>query len=369
MLRVGPRRVNIARELDDGSVAVHVLYPCVASREARRGTEMSTGRYPVSVGVVLLSSMMQRVLITGAASWTGGHLVRHLETRPDLEVSAVDDRDPVVEFEADFQRLSLDRLTLARYVLEVEPEVVIHLQAVHPTSEHGRSAEAEERILGSLALFGAIERLDTVRHVIVKSDTAFYGASPRNPSVLSESTRPQGTPSRFQRDLTEMERFIVQATIRHPDIAFTVLRFAPIFGPRVGNPISRYLTLPVVPTLMGFDPRLQFIHEDDAVSALEHALDYPVSGTFNIAGGGQLYLSRILRLGRRIPQPLPGRLFEGALGGLSRAGIDVPNHLRGLLKHGRITDTTAMSEIFGFEPRYTCRQTALHAYGYKEETS
>ncbi len=306
---------------------------------------------------------MKRVLITGAAGWTGGNLARHLEARPDVEVFAVDDRDPRVPFSSDFRRLSLDRLTLARYVIDIQPNVVFHLQSIHPTSEHGKNTEAEERIVGALALFGAIERLDSVEKVVVKSDTGFYGASPRNPSVLSEMTRPQGKPSRFQRDLSEMERFIAEAAMRHPDIRFSVLRFAPIFGPRINNPISRYLTLPSVPTLMGFDPRLQFIHEEDAVRALEHAADHDVSGTFNVTAPGQMYLSRVLRLGRRIPQPLPARLFDGALSGLARVDISVPNHLRGLLKHGRVVDTTAMRSVLRFEPRYTCRQTVLSAYG------
>jgi UDP-glucose 4-epimerase len=310
---------------------------------------------------------MRRVLITGAAGWTGGNLARHLETRPDLEVFAVDDTDPRVSFSSDFRRLSLDRLTLARYVLDIQPNVVFHLQSVHPTSERGKNTESEERIIGSLALFGAIERLDSVEKVIVKSDTAVYGASPRNPSVLHEATRPQGSPSRFQRDLTEMERFIGEAALRHPEIQFTVLRFAPIFGPLIENPISRYLTLPAVPTLMGFDPRLQFIHEADAVAALEYAADHEVSGTFNTAARGQMYLSRVLRLGRRIPQPLPGRMFNSALSGLSRVNVSVPRHLRGLLKHGRVADTTAMTEILGFEPAFTCRQTVLSAYGHRFE--
>ncbi len=310
---------------------------------------------------------MTRVLITGAANWTGGNLARHLETRPDIEVFAVDDKEPRVPFSSDFRRLSLDRLTLARYVIDIQPNIVFHLQSVHPTSEHGRNIESEERIVGSLALFGAIERLDTVEKVIVKSDTAIYGASPRNPSVLNETTRPQGTPSRFQRDLTEMERFIGEAASRHPDIRFSVLRFAPIFGPQVRNPISRYLTLPAVPTLLGFDPRLQFIHEADAVAALEHAADHDVSGTFNVAASGQIYLSRVLRLGRRLPQPLPGRMFEAAVSGLSRVNISVPDHLKGLLKHGRVTDTTAMRQELGFEPTFTCRQTVLSAYGHRLE--
>jgi len=306
---------------------------------------------------------MTRVLITGAAGWTGGNLARHLEARPDVEVFAVDSDDPRVRFSSDFRKVSLDRLTLARYVIDVQPHVVFHLQSVHPTSEHGKNTESEERVVGALALFGAIERLDSVQKVIVKSDTGVYGASPRNPSVLNELTRPQGRSNKFQRDLSEMERFIGGAALRHPNIRFTVLRFAPIFGPGINNPISRYLTLPSVPTLMGFDPRLQFIHEEDAVAALEHAADQDVSGTFNVTAQGQMYLSRVLRLGRRIPQPLPGRLFDGALSGLSRININVPDHLRGLLKHGRVVDTTEMRTTLKFEPRYTCRQTVLSAYG------
>lgn len=306
---------------------------------------------------------MERILVTGAATWTGGKLIRRLEARPNTTVFAVDDHDPVVAFGSDFQHLSLDRLALAKYVLEVAPTTVIHLQSVHRTSEEGRSTDSEERIVGALALFGAIERLSSVESVVVKSDTAIYGASPRNPSVLTETTRSHGRPSRFQRDLTEMEHFIGEARERHPDISFTTLRFAPIFGPGVGNPLSRYLTLPTVPTLMGFDPRLQFIHELDAVRALEHAMDHPTPGTFNIAADGQMYLSRVLRLGRRIPQALPGRSFDAVLNGLSRFGISSPEHLKGLLKHGRITDTTKMHDVVGFSPRYTCRQTVLSAYG------
>jgi UDP-glucose 4-epimerase len=306
---------------------------------------------------------MRRVFVTGASTWTGGHLVRRLSQRADLEVFAVDNRKPVVEFDAPFEELSLERLSLARYMLEVEPDTIVHLQSVHPTAEEGRNTDGEERVVGALALFGAIERLESVRSVIVKSDTAFYGASPRNPSVLSETTRPQGRPSRFQRDLTEMERFVTDIATRHDSIRYTILRFAPIFGPNVKNPISRYLTLKVVPTLLGFDPRIQLINEDDAVRAVLHALDSEIEGTFNIAAPGQLYLSRILRLGKRIPQPLPGRLFDSAVTGLARADLAVPAHLQDILKHGRVTDTTAMTDVFRFTPDMTCRRAVLAGYG------
>jgi UDP-glucose 4-epimerase len=248
-------------------------------------------------------------------------------------------------------------------MLEVQPEIVVHLQSVHPSAEEGRNTDAEQRIVGALALFGAIERLDSVTRVIVKSDTAFYGASPRNPSVLTETTRPQGKPSKYQRDLTEMERFVSETAQRHTDIDYTVLRFAPIFGPEVGNPFSRYLSLRVVPTLLGFDPRLQVTHEQDVIAALEHAIDAHIPGTFNIAGDGQMYLSRMLRLGRRIPQPLPGKMYDSAMRGLTRVNITVPAHVQAILKYGRVVDTTLMKTELGFTPSFTCRQTVLNAYG------
>jgi UDP-glucose 4-epimerase len=318
---------------------------------------------------LLLSGCVKRVFVTGAGTWVGGTLIHRLASRDDLEVFAVGDTEPVVAFDAPFERLDLDRLALARHVLEIEPDVVIHLQSVHRTAEEGRTTQSEDRVVGALALFGAIERVGTVSTVIVKSDSAIYGANPRNPSVLRESTRPQGRPSRFQRDLTEMELFIAQLRERHPETVFTTLRFASILGPNVGNPISRYLTLPVVPTLMGFDPRLQFTDERDAVAVMEHALDSPVDGTFNVAAEGQMYLSRVLRLGRRIPQPLPGRLFDTALRNLSRIDLFVPDHVRGLLKNGRVIDTTAMQHDFGFRTMHTCRQAVLNTYHPKSEAA
>ncbi len=305
---------------------------------------------------------MKRVFVTGAASWTGGQLIARLDHRDDIEVFAVDDAPPRVDFDAEFVLTDLDRLSLARYVLEVEPDIVVHLQSVDRRTKEGRTTASEDRIVGALSLFGAIERVGTVTSVVVKSDTAVYGSNPRNPSVLTETTRPRGRRSRYQRDLAEMERFVSELADRMPEVTFTTLRFAPVFGPGVSNPISRYLTLPVVPTLMGFDPRLQFTDERDAVSVVEYAMDNPTSGTFNVAGPGQMYLSRLLRLGRRAPQPMPGRVFDAALRALRRTGLIIPDHVVGLLKHGRVVDTTRMHDVLGFEPAHTCRQSVINAF-------
>jgi UDP-glucose 4-epimerase len=305
---------------------------------------------------------MRRILVTGAGTWVGGRIVQRLERRPDVLVFPVDEVPPQAQFRSDFFRSGLDRLRFADYLLEVRPETVVHLQTVDRVTEQGRGRTGEDAVIGAQALFGAIGRCEETRHVIAKSDVAVYGTSSRNPSVFAEDDPPQSRSGRYQRYLLEMEDFLEETAADHSHIDYTVLRFASIFGSRVGNPLSRLLLSPVVPTVLGFDPRLQFIHEEDAVRAIEYAIDHPVPGSFNVAAPGQLYLSRVLRLGLRLGQPLPNRAFDAAIRGLSRLDLVIPPHLVALWKHGLVVDTTAMDQVLGFRPALTCRQAVLAAY-------
>jgi UDP-glucose 4-epimerase len=312
---------------------------------------------------------MPTILVTGAATRVGGWLIQRLERRRGTTVVAVDELDPEVDFASRFERIGLDHLDLARLVLDVAPDAVVHLQTVDRSSVLGGTRAHDEAVVGAQALFGAIGRCESVRHVVVRSDGAVYGAGPRSPSVVDVDTEPDVGSERYQRDMIQMETFVRDMAAGHDHVDYTVLRFAPVFGPTLRNPISRYLTLPGVPTMLGFDPRLQFVGEQDAVAAYAHAIDHPVAGTFNVAGSGQLYLSRVLRLGRRVPQPLPKRAFRRALRGLARAGIDLPEHLVSLLEHGRVMDTTATETVLGFTPRLSSRDAALAGYGRVPEAA
>ena len=118
----------------------------------------------------------------------------------------------------------------------------------------------------------------------------------------------------------------------------------------------------VVPTLLGYDPRMQLIHEEDAVSALLHAIGHDTPGNFNIAAEGQLYLSRILRLGRRVPNPLLPPQYRAAIRALRTLGRRYPGRLEAYLKYGRVMDTTRMAGSFGWAPHLTARQAVLAMY-------
>ena len=180
---------------------------------------------------------MERILVTGAASWVGGQCVRALETRAD--VIAVDELKPRSAFAAPFHLFHLDSLEFARFVVKLEPTIVLHLQTMDRSAELGGTRSREGTVLGAQALFGALARLTQIKQVVVKSDTAVYSTGPRHASVLSEATRITGRATRFERNLREIERFVSEVAAEMPTVGFTVLRLASIFGPTVKNPISR----------------------------------------------------------------------------------------------------------------------------------
>jgi UDP-glucose 4-epimerase len=306
---------------------------------------------------------MRRILVSGAATWTGGHLIKELETRSDVEVIAVDEIPARIELESEVHLFELDNPEFAHFVIDSKPDALIHLQTVDRSALLGGRRSHDEAVVGAQALFGAIRRCSEIKHVIVKSDICVYGMGPRNPSVVSEDARLDGRRSRFAKDLTIVEDYINDTAAYRGDAVFTVLRLAPIFGPNVTNPMSRYLRLPLVPTRLGYDPRMQLLSGEDAIGALNHTLDHPVPGTFNVAASGQLYLSRILRLGKRIGQPLPNRAYNIAIKGMGRADLHLPDHIKHLVHYGLIADTRRMRNVLGFEPQQNLRQTVLCGYG------
>ena len=135
-----------------------------------------------------------------------------------------------------------------------------------------------------------------------------------------------------------------------------MLRFANIIGPRIATPMTDYFTMPVIPTVLGFDARLQFVHEDDALAALLRATLGPGVGTVNVAGDGVLALSQAARLAGRPTLPVP-QVAGGWIGQVvRRSGLAdfSPEQLQ-MIAYGRGLDTTRMRTVLGFEPAHTTR--------------
>src|SRR5262249_18290270 len=138
----------------------------------------------------------------------------------------------------------------------------------------------------------------------------------------------------------------------------TTLRLANVLGPHVTSPITSYFRLPVIPTVWGFDPRMQFVHETDLMRVLSHCVHTEVPGTFNVAGDGVMLLSQAVRRLRQPSVPLVRPAVGGVASVLKSARMaDFSPEQLGFLTYGRGIDTTRMRVELGFEPTYTTEQT------------
>ena len=142
-------------------------------------------------------------------------------------------------------------------------------------------------VIGSLQLLAACERTPTLRAIVVRGSAGIYGAEPAAPQFFTEDmTRLYPLRTRFQRDVGEIENSLRDLRAPPRAVTCTMLRYQPSIGPSVDTQITRYLSLPVVPTYLGFDPRLQLIHERDALDALVAAVLRPGAGPGERGGRG-----------------------------------------------------------------------------------
>jgi UDP-glucose 4-epimerase len=209
-----------------------------------------------------------------------------------------------------------------------------------------------------MQLLAACQKSDAIERVVVRSTTAVYGCGPADPAVFTEEMHPRdGSQTGYAKDAVEVEGYVRGFARRRPDVDVTVLRLANIVGPTIDNALTRYLAMPVVPTALGYDPRLQLLHESDAVEALRLAAVGHRPGVVNVAGDGVVALSQVLRrAGKiRIPVPAPALGLAGAV--VRNTGVlDITAEESRYLNFGRVVDTTRLREVFGYLPRYTTAQ-------------
>ncbi len=137
------------------------------------------------------------------------------------------------------------------------------------------------------------------------SSANVYGPRPDNPQFLTEEAPLLGAgPFSRIRDLVELDMCAQSFFWRLPDVKTVILRPAHILG-TVRNAPSNYLRLSVVPTLLGFDPMLQAVHQDDVVRAILLAAAPAARGIYNIAGPPPVPLSRVLELLERPTVAVP----------------------------------------------------------------
>ena len=307
------------------------------------------------------------VLVTGASGFLGAELAVRLAGDPAIDrVIAVDamsaPRGILEHLDPDrlaFVRADLRTPQFARVLAQSEADTVVHMGVIATRRQAGgRAAMKEINVLGSLQLLAACQKSERLRRVVVKSSSAVYGCGPRDPAMFAEDSEPEHPPtSGWSKDCSEVEDAIRALRRARADLDVRTLRLANVIGPGVQTAFTSYFALPVVPTVLGFDPRLQFVHEDDAVACVAAMTTAPLESepmrgagglVLNIAGPGVLTLVQAVRRAGRLPLPLPAPLVRPV--GRRLAGdalVDFSSEQVRLLTWGRVLDTVRSDRILG----------------------
>lgn len=298
-------------------------------------------------------------MVTGVSRQLGARFAASLAADPRVDrvvgVDAVNPPAALADLLDGVDCVRLDMDSVGAVVAEADAVVHLALLTAPDPQRGGRAAMKEQNVIGTMQLLAACQREPRLRKLVVRSSTAAYGASFRDPAVFTEDSDPREVPrGGFARDILDIEGYVRGFRRRRPDVTVTVLRFAPLIGATIDTTLTRYFSQPIVPTVLGRDPRLQFVHVDDALEVLRRAVIEEHDGTYNVAGPGVLLLSQAIRRAGRIPVPVVEPGLSVAIGlakslGVGRYGLDQLD----LFVHGRVVDITRLVEEFGFTPRST----------------
>jgi UDP-glucose 4-epimerase len=268
-----------------------------------------------------------------------------------------DVHDPISALEEmDFVHADVRHAAIGKLVSRLQIDTVVHL-AVMVDSPHAERAIHETDVIGTMnILVGCSGPSSRVRRLIVKSSQAVYGAGPSDPSFFSEEmTNTERASSSVTRDLIDMEQLVAEFALREDACQVTVLRLG--FRVSEDTTFARYLSLPVVPTFAGFDPRLQLLHEEDAAESIVRAVLGDHQGAFNVGAGGVVLLSQAIAImgGSAAPVLPPYGRWAGRLALRALTGVNLPAHLADVIAFGSVMDGSRLEAAFAWKPAYSSR--------------
>lgn len=290
------------------------------------------------------------VLVTGMSGRFGRRLIRRLHrSRPVLGMGA----RPSPGLPLDVEHYQVDPLRSGARKLFATDRLgaIVHLGVVH--NPHANRADSHSRNLLAFQKVVDYAKQYKIPKIVLLSSANTYGPRAENAQFLTEQA-PLLAGGRFteMHTLVQLDMFAQSCFWRAPDLELVILRPANILG-TVRNAPSNYLRLPVVTTLLGFDPMIQTVHQDDVVSAIELALRPGVRGVFNIAGPPPVPLSKALHVLKRRTLSVPYTLARGGLSGLFRLGMSkFPAPELDFIRYVCMVDDSAARQELGYKPSH-----------------
>lgn len=308
----------------------------------------------------------QGLVVIGAHTVLGQLLIDALEEDPEVEEFwVIDLHSPKTKAHKKLRFIQLDLIApgadalLAEELKKVGAQTLVHCTLKNNPSLNWVYAH-ELEVIGTLNVVGAAKAAQ-VRKFVLCSTTAVYGASPKNPNYISESQGLAKQPqAHFVKDKVEAEKQVMKLYKEAPEIIVNILRFCLIVGPRSSNYFIELFRRPLVPTLLGYDPLMQFIHEKDALRALMLSLKNDYRGEFNIVGKGVIPLSYALRLAGKWKVPLASVVAYPAIQLLWNLQlVSVPGRLLDYFRYLWVADGEKARKLMGFEAEMSSKEAFL----------
>jgi UDP-glucose 4-epimerase len=305
----------------------------------------------------------RRILITGLSSHLGGRLAGQLERVHSVDaIIGVDTSDPKHELQrTEFVRVDAEYGLLPRIVHAAAIDTVIDTRLIADPLLAAPARAHAVNVLGTASVVMACSGSDSpVRKLVFRSSANYYGSEQSDPAFFTEEMARSHPPrTEIERDIVQAEAAVAAFAARSPGKVVTTLRVADAIGGELRGSHLALLGLPVVPSILGFDPRCQFVHEDDVIGAVAHSVTNDLSGVYNVAADGVLALSEIASLlGKPLLPLLPPWGAVPIAASLRRLGLRMPLELLRQLRFGRGLDNRRLKAA-GYHYRYTTREAAL----------
>lgn len=292
-------------------------------------------------------------VITGIGGRMGQLLARHLHRLEDVKVIGID-RRPFPRKPQDVEHLRIDirRKACEDLFRTHRVDVIFHLGLMHDPRQ-GVGEHYTWNLLGTQQILEFAQRYG-VPKVIILSTGDVYGPQSDNPAFISEDAPLLGA-QRFaaMRDLIAVDMFSQSYFWKYPEIETVVLRPVHMLG-GVHNAVSNYLRLQRIPVLMGFDPMVQVLHEEDAVAAILAAARPGVRGVFNVVGHEALPLRTLVGLTGKPTIEVPHVVLPGIAKRLFQLRIaDFPAAELDYIRYSATLDGTRLKRLTRWQPRYS----------------
>lgn len=258
---------------------------------------------------------------------------------------------------------TLADLALSKIFKKEKVHTVVHT-ALPITPPHNVSRAHELISVGSMYVTNAATDAK-VKKIILASTVDVYGAFANNPNYLTEEHPARaGQKSKFLRDKIDAEKYFLNFGKKNPNSVATILRSATILGPTIKSYKTRYFSLPFVHTVFGYDPLVQFTHEDDLMQAFRLVIEQDHPGIYNIASSGVIPLSKAIQLMGKINIPL---LFLGLKSFVQMMWYlnisPAPSSHIDYLKYLCVAAIDKAENKMGFKPKYSCVDALMDFVG------